>query len=519
MPAATVTLSVHSQPGHGQTRDGVSLFVRDWHDGSPSADVMLFSAPIAPHPAARSPAGARLALLVMLSGTFMVVMDFFIVNVALPAIQRELHASAGALQFVVAGYGLANAAGLITGGRLGDMLGRRRMFMLGLLLFALTSAACGLAPSASVLVAARVAQGLAGALLQPQVLAMLSLTYAGKARARAFAAYGLTLGLAALLGQLAGGILIRADLAGLGWRACFLINVPVALLALFLAPRALLDAPANPGCKPDLPGMALLAAALCALVWPLVEGRQKGWPPAALLALALAPVLLALFAYRQHRLHARGGQPLVSPALFAIRGFARGLVVAVVFYAGNASFYFVLALYLQDGLGLSPLQGGSAFTMLALGFFATSLAAPRITARLGGSSIAYGALLLAAGHWLQLAATLLPWQGAASMVVLLLLLVMEGAGIGMVMAPLASAVLAGLPSHHAGVAAGVLATVQQVGNSVGVALVGNLFYASLESKSTMHDYSRAYAWCLGCLLALALVVTHLCRARRQPSGS
>ncbi|EHP44343.1 major facilitator superfamily protein [Cupriavidus basilensis OR16] len=349
------------------------------------------SAPVPHHAAASSPSSMdRLALLVMLSGTFMVVMDFFIVNVALPAIQRELHASAGALQCVVAGYGLANAAGLITGGRLGDMLGRRRMFMLGLMLFALTSAACGLAPSAPVLVAARVAQGLAGALLQPQVLAMLSLSYTGLARERAFAAYGLALGLAALLGQLVGGALIRADLGGLGWRACFLINVPVALIALLLAPRVLRAAPATSGSKPDVPGMALLAAALSALVWPLVEGRQQGWPPATLLTLAMAPVLLAMFAWHQRRLHARGGEPLVSPALFATPGFARGLGVTVAFYAGNASFYFVLALYLQDGLGLSPLQGGGAFTMLALGFFATSLAAPRIAARLGRSSIAYG---------------------------------------------------------------------------------------------------------------------------------
>ncbi|AJG22864.1 MFS transporter [Cupriavidus basilensis] len=475
------------------------------------------SAPVPHHAAASSPTAMdRLALLVMLSGTFMVVTDFFIVNVALPAIQRELHASAGALQFVVAGYGLANATGLITGGRLGDMLGRRRMFMLGLLLFALASAACGLAPSAPALVAARVAQGLAGALLQPQVLAMLSLTYTGPARARAFAAYGLTLGLAALLGQLVGGALIRADPGGLGWRACFLINVPVAIIALLLAPRVLRASPPTSGSKPDVPGMALLAAALGALVWPLVEGRQQGWPPTTLLALAMAPVLLAMFAWHQRRLHARGGQPLVSPALFAAPGFARGLAVTVAFYAGNASFYFVLALYLQDGLGLSPLQGGGAFTMLALGFFATSLAAPRIAARLGRSSIAYGAMLLAAGHWLQLANTLLPWQaqGPGLMTVMLILLVVQGAGIGMVMAPLASAVLAGTAQHHAGVAAGVLATVQQVGNSVGVALVGNLFYARLESAGTAHGYDSAFAWCLGCLLGLALLVTHLCHGRR-----
>lgn len=294
----------------------------------------------------------RLGLWVMLSGTFLVVLDFFIVNVALPSMQHDLQASAGTLQLVVAGYGLATAAGLVTGGRLGDLFGRRRMFMLGLLLFTLASAACGVAPNAGLLVAARLLQGLAGALLQPQVLAMIGLAYAGEDRTRAFAAYGLTLGLAATLGQLVGGALIHADLAGLGWRSCFLINVPIGLLALVLAPRVVPPLAQGRGdSRLDLAGMALVAAGSVAVVLPLVEGRQQGWPLWSWLCLAVAVPLWGLFAGQQRRLAARGGAPLVAPVLLANRRFVTGLFTTLAFYAGNASFYFVLALYLQQGWG------------------------------------------------------------------------------------------------------------------------------------------------------------------------
>jgi len=342
----------------------------------------------------------RLALWVMLSGTFLVVLDFFIVNVALPSMQHELLASTATLQLVVAGYGLATAAGLITGGRLGDLFGRRRMFMAGLLLFTLASAACGLAPNAELLVAARVLQGLAGALLQPQVLAMIGLVHTGEDRARAFAAYGLTLGLGATLGQLVGGLLIQADLWGLGWRSCFLINLPIGLLALLLAPRVIPPL-ANGGhqSRLDPAGMLLVAAASVAVVLPLVEGRQQGWPLWSWLCLAAALPLALLFAFQQRRLAARGGAPLVAPVLMADARFVNGLLTTLAFYVGNASLYFVLALYLQQGLALGALRSGLVFTALALGFFATSMGGARIARRFGGKPpIALGALLLAAGR-------------------------------------------------------------------------------------------------------------------------
>jgi len=458
-------------------------------------------------PAAHTAAGERpslIALLVMLSGTFMVVLDFFIVNVAIPSIQHELHASSGALQMIVIGYGLANAAALITGGRLGDMHGRRRLFMIGIGLFTLASAACGLAPNAEVLVAARVAQGVAGALLQPQVLAMLGMLYGGAERQRAFAAYGLTLGLAAAGGQLIGGLLIDANLAGLGWRTCFLINVPIGIAALLSARRVLPPMRGQATSRLDLRGTALIAFALTAAVFPLALGREQGWPLWSLACLFAAVPLLAIFWRYQRGLAARGGQPLIAPSLMAHRPFVLGLLVTLVFYASNASFYFVLALYLQQGLGLAPLGSGIVFTVLAAGFFATSMASPWFARRLGRHAIFAGALVLAAGHAMLFAE--LPQVSAANVAWMLPALVIQGCGLGMVMAPLVATVLAGLPAQHAGVASGVMATMQQVGNALGVALIGVLYYGADSGNAT-----RSFGASLVYLFVLAIAVALLYR--------
>jgi len=467
--------------------------------------------PASPAGTSTAPQPSLLALLVMLSGTFMAVLDFFIVNVALPSIQQDFHASAGMLQLVVVGYGLANAAMLITGGRLGDLHGRRRLFVIGVGLFTLASAVCGTAPSLGVLIGARIAQGLASALLQPQVLAMLGMLYTGAHRAKAFSAYGLALGLAAASGQVIGGLLIHADVAGLGWRTCFLINLPIGAVMLALSGRVL--PPVRPPQRPpvtgqhtsrlDLPGAALVALALTAAVLPLVQGREAQWPLWSLACLAASVPLFALFWRHQHGLAARGGQPLVSPALLAHRPYVLGLLITLVFFAGNASFYFVLALYLQQGLGLPPLEAGLVFTALATGFFATSMAPPWFVRRLGRHAIFTGALVLAAGHALLVA--LVAGPQAQNVALMLPVLLLQGCGLGLVMAPLASVVLAGLPPQHAGVASGVMATVQQVGNALGVALIGILFYG----HSGMAAAAQAFGASLLYLFALALGVAAL----------
>src|SRR6185503_3118627 len=272
------------------------------------------------------------ALPVVLAGTFMVVLDFFIVNVAMPAMQADLHAGTGALEWVVAGYGLTFATLLITAGRLGDQFGRRRMFSTGLALFTLASAACGLAWSPTALVAARVVQGVAAALLSPQVLSIIGVAYTGPDRVRALSIYGIVLGLAAVGGQLVGGVLVQADVAGLGWRSCFLINVPVGLAALALAPRLVPESHAGRASRIDVAGTVLVTAGLTAVILPLVEGRRHGWPLWTWLALGAAPVLLGAFAVHQRRLGRRGGAPLLDPALFRKRAFSAGLLTQLVFW-------------------------------------------------------------------------------------------------------------------------------------------------------------------------------------------
>ncbi|MDQ2779439.1 MAG: MFS transporter [Pseudomonadota bacterium] len=462
-----------------------------------------------------------LALLVMLSGTFIVVLDFFIVNVAIPSIQRDLHASAGALQLIVMGYGLANATTLITGGRLGDIYGRRRLFEIGLGLFTLASAACAMAPSASLLVAARIAQGTAGALLQPQVLAILSVLYPGAHRSKAFAAYGLTLGLGAACGQLVGGLLIHADVAGLGWRSCFLINLPIGALALALSHRVLPPMHGQPASRLDLPGMALVALALTAVEFPLVFGRDQGWPLWSLVSLVASVPLLGEFWTYQRGLAARGGQPLIAPSLMSHRPFVLGLLITLTFFMGNASLYFVLALYLQQGLGLQPLDAGLVFTALAAGFFATSMASPWFAKTLGRHSIFAGALVLAAGHAVLYG--LLGRFTAQNVALMVPTLLLQGCGLGMVMAPLAAVVLAGLPPQHAGVASGVMATVQQAGNALGVALIGILFYGALAQDAGPAAVTLGFGTGLLYLFAMALGVAalyrHLSRTNRPKEQS
>jgi MFS family permease len=317
---------------------------------------------------------------VVLAGVFMVVLDFFIVNVATPTMQGELHAGANAIQWVVAGYGLAFAAGLITGGRLGDQLGRRRMFTIGLALVVVTSAACGIAPSADMLVAARVAQGAASALLMPQVLAILGVAYTGPDRMKALTAYTMTLGIAAVGGQLIGGVLIQLDPAGLDWRACFLVNVPVGLAALAVVSRVVPETRAEGESRLDLVGADLVTLGLLAILLPLIEGREQGWPAWTWASFAGAGLVMVAFGLYQRRVARRGGSPLVPPELFAQRAFTASMATVVLFFVTVASFFLVLALELQEGRGLDALQSGLVFGFEGLGFFVTTLTAGRFVA-------------------------------------------------------------------------------------------------------------------------------------------
>lgn len=474
----------------------------------------------------------RLELPVLLAGIFMIILDFFIVNVAIPSMQDDLGASEAAVQWVVAGFGLALGAGQITGGRLGDRYGRRRLFVLGMALFTLASAVCGLADSSATLVAGRVAQGLAAALMSPQILSIISVGRAGPRRARAVAAYGTTMGMAAACGQLIGGALTQADVAGLGWRACFLINVPIGAAVLALAPHAIRESrldscvPTTPAAAPltaaplagaprrvrgggvDLVGAALATVVLVAAVLPLVQGREAGWPLWTWLCLAGAAVLIAVFGRHQRWLTRRGRMPLVDLTLFRERAVTVGLIADLVFFTGIASFFLVLALYLQRGLGLDALRAGLVFTQLALGYLVTSFAGGPLVRRFGRAALAAGALVMAAG--LGLLALVVQLAGTTGSVALLTPpLLVIGAGMGMVMAPLIGVILAGVEPRHAGTASGLLATAQQVGNALGVAIVGVVFFGALGHPvgrgDVATDYPHALTLSIGYLAAASVV--------------
>jgi EmrB/QacA subfamily drug resistance transporter len=419
------------------------------------------------------------ALPVLLAGAFMVVLDFFIVNVALPSIATDLGAGESSLEWVVAGYGLTFAAFLITAGRLGDDLGRRRVYAVGLALFTLASLACGLAPSPTTLVLARVTQGVAGAIVMPQVLAIVGVTYRGPDYVRAMSLYGLALGLAAVGGQVIGGALVETDLAGLGWRSCFLINVPIGLAALAVTPRLVPESRAEQRKRLDVPGAALVAAGLTAVLLPLIQGREQGWPAWTIASLALAPLLLAAFLRRQRRLAAGGGDPLLDLGLFEQRGFSAGLATQMFLAVAQASFFVFLAFYLQDGRGLGPLEAGLVFTILAVAYVVTSGPAPGLTARYGRTVVAAGGVALTAGLALMAVAVAeIGTEGSIAVLVPGLLLV--GAGIGLCFTPLTSTVLASVDPARAGSASGAMSTTQQVGYALGVAITGVIFFGATD---------------------------------------
>lgn len=450
-------------------------------------------------------------LTVLMFGTFMFVLDFFIVNVALPSIQQGLHASEGAVEWVVAGYTISTAVMLVTGGRLGDQFGRRRVFSAGLAIFVATSAACALAPDPAVLVAARVVQGVGAALMAPNILSILGVVYTGPARVRAISIYGMVMGLAATSGQLIGGILIRADVGGLGWRTIFWINVPIGVAAMLAAPRLVPESRDERGSRLDLTGVALITACLVAVVLPLVEGRQAGWPAWSWAALAAALPFAVAFGVHQRRKAARGGVPLLDPRIFAVWPLRAGLLTQTAFWCQQAASYLVLGLYLQQGRGLSPLTAGAVFTFLAVGYLLTSFRAPALTMRFGRSVIAIGAVTAALGD----VALYLAAAHGGSVAWLFPGLLLLGAGQGLCITPLTTTVLSHAEPATAGSVAGALSTAQQVGNSVGVAVTGVLFFGALGQ-----GYGLAFERSTLQMAALLLVVAALTRlmpGRQQPA--
>ena len=460
----------------------------------------------------RDPSTPWAALPVLLAGAFVVVLDFFIVNVALPSIATDLHASESSLEWVVAGYGLTFAAFLITAGRMGDKIGRRRVFVVGLALFTVASAACGLAPSATTLVLARIAQGAAGGIVMPQVLSIIGVTFRGPDYVRALSAYGVALGLAAVGGQVIGGALVETDFAGLGWRGCFLINIPIGLAAIALAPRLVPESKAAGRIRLDVTSALLLALGLVTVLLPLIEGRQHGWPAWTWISLALAPVILGAFVALQARLIRRRETPLLDIGLFRERAFSAGLLTQLCLAAAQASFFVYLALYLQEGRGLNPLEAGLVFTTVAASYVAASGPAPKLTERYGRSVIAAGGASLAAGLGL-LAAVVADIGVGGSVFALVPGLLLVGAGIGLCFTPTTSTVLSRIDPARVGAASGALSTIQQVGFALGVAITGVIYFGVTDG-----DLGRAFELSLIQLAVVASGIVVMTRLLPRPAS-
>jgi MFS family permease len=452
-------------------------------------------------------------LITVLLGAALPLIDFFIVNVALPTIDANLHASTATLELVVAGYGIGYALLLVLGGRLGDSFGRRKMFLAGMAAFTVTSLVCGLAPTATALVLARVAQGGAAAMMLPQVLSTIQATTTGQRRSKALGYYGAVGGLSSVIGQLLGGALVSANIAGSSWRPIFLVNVPVGIVGLILARRTVPETRSANPIGVDRLGTLMLGVSLLALLVPLTEGAALGWPLWTWLSLAAFPFAAAAFMLVERRAEQAGRVPLLPPSIMRMPSMRHGLLLAVPFFAGFGGFMFVYAVTLQDALHLSPIQAGLALTPMAAGFFIVSLVSSRLVARFGGAKvIGFGAVIQGVGLAVTIATTLLTWP---DLTILNLApgMVLIGVGNAMTMTTLFRVVLSGVPTERAGVGSGALTTTQQTAMALGVATLGTL-YASLSAAGDL-GARNAFALVLGVLFVIACVVA--VGARKLPS--
>lgn len=453
--------------------------------------------PPSPTPATLSGSGLS-ALLLCAS---LPILDFFIVNVALPSIGSELRAGPALLQLVVAGYGVAFAVLLVLGGRLGDTFGRRRMLLIAMTAFTLSSIACGIAPTAPILVAARIVQGASAALLSPQVLATIQATTSGHRRNRAISRYGAMAGAAMVAGQILGGLLVAADLGGSGWRAVFLVNGPVGLIAFLLAWRTVPDTRSERPAPVDLAGTVLLAATLTALLVPLSEGRAAGWPLWSWICLALCPIAAVTMLGVERRQERAGRLPLLPPSLFRFTGVRLGLGLLVPFSINFGGFMFVIAIVLQQALRFGPIQAGLTLAPLAVTHLLSSLISPRLISRFGSRVIQVaGSIHLIS--LIVLGVTVLRGWPDLTALDFAPALALWGIASGSQIPVFIRIILADLPADRAGVGSGVLATFQQASLALGAAVIGTLF---LSLDAQQGDPGTALAETLAALAALVIV--------------
>jgi EmrB/QacA subfamily drug resistance transporter len=437
-----------------------------------------------------------LALVAALTAPFLGVVDFFIVNLALPQIETSLGATFAQQELVIAFYGLAYAVFVVTGGRMGDTHGRKRMFLIGLAGFVLASILCGIAPDPLFLLGARLFQGFTAALAFPQVLALIQVSFPEHERPKALAYFGLTVGLASIAGQLLGGHLIEWNPFGWGWRTLFLINIPVGGIALVMAARTLRETRAEKPPTLDMSGVFIATLGLVMFLVPLVMGPQLDWSPWVIATLVGSFPVLFLFWRHEMSAARRGRDPLIDPTLFELPTFRRGLAMLAAYFVGAGSFFLVLSLYEQKGLGMTTLQAANSFTPFAVALLCSSLFAARHVTTRRGTFLAVGMSCMVSSLAV-LVVTLATTASGDAHEMIWVALAIYGFGQGFLSPVLFSTAVSGVPLRSAGAASGVISTAQQVSSALGVGVIGLVFSTALAGGSGPHATARAAAWALG----------------------
>ncbi|MCK2217307.1 DHA2 family efflux MFS transporter permease subunit [Actinomadura sp. ATCC 31491] len=457
-----------------------------------------------------------IALFVILAAEVMDLLDALVTAIAAPTIQRDLGGSDSVVQWLGAGYTLAMAVGLITGGRLGDLYGKKRMFLIGALGFTTASLLCGVAVSPEMLIASRVLQGLFGAVMLPQGLGLIKEMFPPSDMGKAFGMFGPVMTISSVGGPVLAGWLVDADFFGTGWRMIFLINLPLGLAAALAGIRFLPEHRESGATRLDLGGVGLVSLAALLLTYPLIQGRELGWPWWTFASMAASVVVFALFGRYESRRAATGRDPLVTPSLFRKRAFTGGLVAGLAFFSGVMGFGLVFSLYAQNGLGFTPLQAGLAGLPQAIGgVIGFGLAMSGLQERLGRGLLQIGAVVMGAGAavlalTIHVAGTdVTAWQLAPG-------LGLAGIGMGLVMAPFFDIVLAGVEPHESGSASGTMTAVQQLGGALGTAVLGTLFFNLLAAEWGFGASMEVTVWVEVGLLALTFALSYLMPRHARP---
>lgn len=439
-----------------------------------------------------------LELIIVLSAPLLSVIDLFIINVAIPAIKKGVSATDAEIQLVIAGYLLGYAAFLITGGRAGDHFGRKRVFFWGMFAFTVASCLCGLSTSAFQLNITRFFQGVSASFMVPQTIAFIQLLFTDtKERAKAFGLYGITLGSAAVIGQVLGGYLSDTHWAIEGWRLIFFINLPIGIITLWATHKYITETKKHQGTRFDYIGILILTLGLFCLIYPLIQGREAGWPLWSIGLIVSSFAIFSFFIYNQKKRLAKGENPLIDVRLFRIKDFNIGLIAVLFHFMLHTSYLLLSAVYLQSGLGVSALDCGLYFIVPGILFVGSSIVASRMIITFGKRVLLIGVVILAIAFYLQMEL----WKPGMSVWLIVGLMGVWGLGNGLVLPSLMNIALKNVPAEYAGAAAGVYSTFQQTASALGVSIIGGVFF-----YFSKNGWQSAYHAGIICLLVCVVLV-------------